>query len=140
VQRHDVALHAYVLMSTHFHLLPTPQSARAIPEFMQELDGRYTQYYNRRYSRVGTLWNGRYRSILIQDEAYLLTCLRYIEQNPVRAGMVSSPAEYGWSSHSAHAFGRWPEWLTPHPLYLALGTSAGARQAAYRTLCCAEGV
>jgi REP-associated tyrosine transposase len=130
-----VAVHAYALMTTHFHLIVTPSSDSGLPKMMKALDGGYVRYYNKRQQRVGTLWNGRYRGLVIEDERYWLTCLRYIEQNPVRAGMVQTPEEYGWSSYSAHAQGRWPSWLTPHVVYQSLGVSNGERQRAYRCLC-----
>lgn len=130
-----VAVHAYVLMTNHFHLLVTPTSDTGLPRMMKSLDGGYVRYYNRRHERIGTLWNGRYRGLAVKDERYWLTCLRYIEQNPVRAGMAETPDGYPWSSYSAHAFGRWPTWLTPHAIYQALGTQDGERQLAYRVLC-----
>jgi putative transposase len=135
LQRRSVNLHAYVLMTNHFHLLLTPKNAEALPTLMRDLDSAYVLYFNRRHQRIGTLWNGRYRGIHIEDERYWLTCLRYIELNPVRAGMTRSPAAYRWSSHTAHADGHWPEWLTPHPLYEQLGDSPEARQNAYREIC-----
>jgi putative transposase len=130
-----VNLHGFVLMSTHYHLIATPSSNSGLPKMMKELDSGYVRYFNKRQKRVGTLWNGRYRGLSIEDERYWLTCLRYIEQNPVRAGMVTSPSEYEWSSYPAHAFGRWPSWLTPHLVYQSLGRSDGERQCAYRQLC-----
>lgn len=129
-----VAVHAYVLMTTHFHLIVTPTSEHGLPNMMKALDGGYVRYYNKRQQRVGTLWNGRYRGVIIEDERYWLTCLRYVEQNPVRAGMVDSPDAYAWSSYSAHAFGRWPAWLTPHVTYQSLGAHDAERQHAYRVL------
>jgi putative transposase len=133
--RNPVAVHAFVLMTNHFHLLVTPTTEDALPQFMKDVDGSYVYYYNRAHQRIGTLWNGRYRGILIENVSYLLTCLRYIEQNPVRAGMVRTPEAYRWSSYAAHAFGRWPERLTAHPLYRELGSCAEARQLAYRHWC-----
>jgi len=127
-----VIIHGFVLMSNHYHLIVTPETAKALPNMMKELNQRYVTYYNREYQRVGTLWAGRYRGIHLENDRYWLTCLRYIEQNPVRAGMVRSPDAYSWSSYAAHAFGRWPEWLTPHSIYQTLGNTAEARQAAYR--------
>jgi putative transposase len=132
---YEVVIHAFVLMTNHFHLIVTPAAAHRLPQMMKEIGGRYVSYYNRKHDRIGTLWNGRYRGLLIEDERYWLTCLKYVEQNPVRAGMVSVPGKYPWSSYSAHAFGDWPSWLTPHPVYLALGHSAEERQLAYRSLC-----
>ena len=135
VRRNPVSVHAYVLMSNHFHLLATPHTADGLPLFMKDLDSSYVYYHNREHQRIGTLWNGRYRGIPIENVTYLLTCLRYIELNPVRAGMVRVPDAYRWSSYAAHAFGRWPEWLTAHRVYEELGTTAQARQIIYRHLC-----
>jgi putative transposase len=135
VARYQIGLHAYALMSNHYHLLVTPTDAVALPHAMKTLAIRYVGYYNRRYDRTGNLWGGRYRAFHIEDERYWLTCLRYIEQNPVRAGLVRSPEEYQWSSYCAHAFGKAPYWLTAHPVYLALGADAKERQGAYRAIC-----
>ena len=123
-----VTLHAFVL-------IVTPTSVAGLPKMMKALDGGYVRYFNKRQERIGTLWNGRYRGLPLEDERYWLTCLRYIEQNPVRAGMVQAPHDYQWSSYSAHAFGRWPTWLTPHIVYQSLGRDDGERQRAYRELC-----
>ncbi len=102
---------------------------------MKALGQRYVQYINRTHGRSGTLWEGRFRSCLVQDEIYLLTCQRYIELNPVRAGMVTHPAEYRWSSYRANAQDEIDVLVKPHPLYMALGLDAAARRAAYRELC-----
>jgi len=102
---------------------------------MKALDGTYVVYYNRRHQRIGTLWNGRYRGILIEDARYWLTCLRYIEQNPVRAGIVVLPEQYRWSSYRAHAFGDGPDWLASHPVFERLGANDEERRTAYRALC-----
>jgi putative transposase len=131
---HDVAIHAYVLMTNHFHLIVTPQQCVSLPGMMRTLDGEYVRFFNDKYARTGTLWNGRYRALLLDTESYWLTCLRYIEQNPVRAGMVTSPDEHCWSSYAAHALGRWPAWLSPHPVYLALGKTGDDRQRVYRAI------
>ena len=132
---HSVTLHGFVLMTTHFHLIATPTSVGGLPKMMKTLDGGYVRYFNKHQERIGTLWNGRYRGLPITDERYWLTCLRYIEQNPVRAGMVPAPSDYRWSSYSAHAFGKWPTWLTPHAVYQSLGRDDKERQEAYRALC-----
>lgn len=127
-------IHAYVLMTNHVHLLlsaGTPDGAGAL---MKALGQRYVQYINRTYRRSGTLWEGRFRSCLTQEESYLLACQRYIELNPVRAGMVDHPAEFRWSSYRANAQGEPDALIEAHPLYLALGATATARQAAYREL------
>lgn len=122
-------------MTTHYHLIVTPTESSALSQMMKELGERYVKYFNRDTKRVGTLWNGRYRSLLIDDECYWLACLRYVEQNPVRAGMVATADEYRWSSYRAHAHGQWDDWLTPHPVYQALGVTAAERQCAYRSIC-----
>lgn len=128
------ALHAYVLMTNHVHLLLTPATAQTVPKLLISLGRRYVQCVNRAYRRTGTLWDSRYKSSTVQGEAYLLTCQRYIELNPVRAGMVQDPAEYRWSSYRANALGRRDVVVTPHPLFLALGNTDTERQAAYRSL------
>ncbi len=130
-----IRVHGYVLMTTHIHLIVTPNHKKALPETMRSLGSRYVPYYNRKYDCIGTLWTGRYRALLIEDEQYWWTCLRYIEQNPVRADMVRTPDCYRWSSYHAHALGQWPPWLTPHPIYTALGGTTQERQARYRRLC-----
>lgn len=133
-KKEHVAIHAYVLMSNHFHLLATPESAEGIPQMMQSAGRRYVRYFNQRQARTGTLWEGRYRSTLIQAERYLLACMVYIDLNPVRAGLVADPADYPWSSH-AHYLGRRTDRLvTPHPLYWELGNTPFAREAAYAEL------
>ena len=132
----QVAVHAYALMTNHYHLLVTPETSDGIPRMMKALNGRYVRYYNRRYQRVGTLWNGRYRGISIGDERYWLTCLRYIEQNPARAGITEDLASYPWSSYRIHATeSTAPTWLMTHPIYAGLGTTDAERQLAYRSIC-----
>lgn len=127
-------LHAYALMINHVHLLLTPQNAKDVPKLLISLGRRYVQYINKTYRRTGTLWDSRYKSSLIQAETYLLTCHRYIELNPVRATMVDDPAHYRWTSYRANALGERQPILTPHALYLSLGSRAAERQAAYRAL------
>ncbi|HMN28720.1 MAG TPA: transposase, partial [Caldilineaceae bacterium] len=127
-------VHAYVLMTNHVHLLISADEVEAPGLLMKALGQRYVQYVNRTYRRSGTLWEGRFRSCLIQDEIYLLACQRYIELNPVRAGMVAHPAEYRWSSYRANAQSEVDVLVKTHSLYEALGLDAGARQAAYREL------
>ncbi len=102
----ECALHAYVLMTNHVHLLLTPKQAEAVPRLLISLGRRYVQYVNRTYRRTGTLWDSRYKSSLVQAETYLLTCQRYIELNPVRAAMVEDPAHYRWSSYRANGLGQ----------------------------------
>lgn len=132
---HAVAVHAFVLMTNHVHLLVTPGDQAAIPAMMKALGERYSRYFNRAYLRTGTPWDGRYRAFLIQDERYWLTCLRYIELNPVRAQMVLRAQDYEWSSYRAHALQARIEWLEQHPLYRSLGASGLERATAYRRLC-----
>lgn len=128
------AIHAYVLMTNHVHLLITPANAASAGELMKRLGQRYVQYVNRTYQRSGTLWEGRFRSCLAEEDRYLLACQRYIEMNPVRASMVSRPDAYRWSSYQANAWGKSSPILTPHPQYLALGDEPAVRQRAYREL------
>jgi putative transposase len=134
-RRAQVDVNAFALMTTHTHLVVTPSSPDALPRMMQVLGARYGRYFNRTYGRIGTVWNGRYSASLIDDERYWLTCLRYVEQNPLRAKMVAKPEDYRWSSYAAHAYGHRPHWLTYHPIYESLGSTPEARQIAYRGLC-----
>lgn len=128
------AIHAYVLMTNHVHLLLTPETAESAGKMMKRLGQRYVQYVNRTYRRSGTLWEGRFRSCLAQEEDYLFYCHRYIELNPVRACMVSHPAEYPWSSYRINAQGEQSGLITPHHLYTSLGRDTLSRQTAYREL------
>jgi putative transposase len=132
--KHACKLHAYVLMTNHVHLLITPQEEQSIGKAMQMLGRYYVQYYNYVYQRTGTLWEGRYKATLIDSEAYLLTCMRYIELNPVRANMVAHPSDYPWSSYAYNAFGQPNALVTPQIEYLRLGKTDEERQAAYRQL------
>jgi len=132
--KHACQLHAYVLMTNHVHLLVTPQEEQSISNTMQMLGRYYVQYYNYSYQRTGTLWEGRYKATLIDSEAYFLTCMRYIELNPVRAGMVEHPSEYPWSSYHCNAQGQVNKLLTPHLEYRRLGKSDEDQQTAYRQL------
>lgn len=129
-----VSVHAYVLMTNHVHLLVSAEQGDAPGRMMKALGQRYVQYFNRRYQRSGTLWEGRYRSCPTEAEAYLLACQRYIELNPVRAGMVAHPADYHWSSYRANAQGEKTPLIKAHPLYRRLGRSADERLGAYRAL------
>jgi putative transposase len=130
----ECALHAYVLMTNHVHLLLTPKKAAAVPRLIISLGRRYVQYINRTYQRTGTLWDSRYKSSLVQAETYLLACQRYIELNPVRAAIVDDPAHYRWTSYRANALGAADSRITPHALYRELGASDKERQIAYRAL------
>lgn len=127
-------IHAYVLMTNHVHLLLTPQQADSASLLMKHLGQRYVQYINRTYRRSGTLWEGRFRSCLTQTEDYVLACYRYIELNPVRAGMVMKPQDYRWSSYHANALGKGSRLITPHEEYRRLGVDDAARRDAYRAL------
>jgi len=133
-KRFRCALHAYVLMTNHFHLLLTSELEAGPSLLMKFLGQRYVQYVNRTCRRTGSLWEGRFRSSLVQTERYLLGCYRYIEMNPVRANMVKHPIEYPWSSYAANAEGKPVAWITPHGEYLALGLDDERRRAAYRGL------
>ena len=127
-------VHAYVLMTNHVHLLLTPDSPEGPGKLMKQLGQRYVQYINRTYSRSGTLWEGRYKSALVESRRYCLACYRYIEMNPVRAGLANSPGEYRWSSFHENAHGRGKREITPQAEYLALGATDMERQRAYRKL------
>ena len=132
--RCQVALHAYVLMDNHCHLLATPETEDGLPQLMQAVGRSYVRYFNNRHGRSGTLWEGRYKSTLIETDRYLLACMVYIDLNPVRAGMVAEPAQYRWSSHR-HCIGQGVDKLvTPHALLWNLGNTPFAREAAYREL------
>lgn len=137
-KKYGCAIHAYVLMTNHVHLLVTPSLPEGISRMMQSVGRRYVQHINYSYKRSGTLWEGRYKASLIQSEQYLLTCCRYIELNPVRANMVERPEDYKWSSYRANALGAKDELLTRHTEYEALGTTAEQRQEAYRSLFLAQ--
>lgn len=126
-----IAVHAYVLMTNHVHLLLTSQHAGAASTLMQSLGRRYVRYINDHYRRTGTLWEGRYKSCPVQDETYLLRCYRYIELNPVRAGMVADPADFPWSSHRCNGLGQADLLVQPHPRYTAIA-AADTRTEIYR--------
>ncbi|MDJ0892576.1 MAG: transposase [Gammaproteobacteria bacterium] len=128
------AVHAYVLMTNHVHLLVTPEDTEGPSRMMQAIGRRYVRYVNQRYRRTGTLWEGRFKSALIDSDAYLLACSRYIELNPLRARMVRYPREYRWSSYPHNAYGATDAALSEHPLYRSLAASPEGRQAAYRAL------
>jgi putative transposase len=130
----DCQVHAYVLMTNHVHLLVSPGNVTAPAKLMKILGERYVQYVNKRYKRAGTLWQGRYRSCLVGEEDYFLVCQRYIELNPVRAGMVAHPVDYRWSSHRSNAYGARNGVVSQHALYAALGCDDQQRQQAYRAL------
>jgi putative transposase len=129
--REKVAIHSYVLMDNHFHLLLTPETAAGLPAVMQAVGRRYVRYFNRRYQRSGTLWEGRYRSAPVQSERYLLACMVYIDLNPVRAGIVARVGDYPWSSYGHYAGLRPDKRITAHPLYWQLGNTPFEREARY---------
>ncbi len=130
----SVSIHAWVFMTNHVHLLCTPADAVGISRMMQGLGRQYVKYFNYAYRRTGTLWEGRYRASLVQDEDYLLALYRYIELNPVRAKMVAEPSEYSWSSYRINALGVKSELCSPHKVYLALGDTRFERATHYRAL------
>lgn len=132
--RFQVAVHAYVVMSNHFHLLVTPQTNEGLPQMMQAVGRSYVRYFNGTQRRTGTLWEGRYKSTLIQSERYLLACMVYIDLNPVRAGMVARAADYSWSSHAHYIGVTHDRLITPHALFWELGNTPFAREAAYAEL------
>ena len=132
------ALHAYCLMTNHIHMLLTPASADSCARLMRNLGQRYVQYFNRRYQRSGTLWEGRFWSCLVDSASYVTGCYRYIERNPVRAGMVPAPVAYRWSSYPGNAGLSVNQLLTPHAEYLALSEKQDSRHAAYRELVAEE--
>jgi len=129
-----VHVHAYVLMDNHFHLLLTPQKEGAVSLMMQAIGRSYVRLFNQLHGRSGTLWEGRYRSTLVQSERYLLACMVYIDLNPVRAGMVAQAADHPWSSHAHYLGRRVDRLITPHPLFWDLGNTPFEREAAYAEL------
>jgi putative transposase len=131
--RYGVRVHAYCLMTNHIHVLATPDSKDSISRATRVIGSRYAQYFNKSNRRTGTLWEGRYKSSLVQSDRYFLTCSRYIELNPVTAGMVDRPEEYKWSSYRENAWGE-AGWMVPHDEYLQLDADRSDRCAAYREL------
>lgn len=131
---HGCSVHAYVLMTNHVHLLLSSADPHGFSDMMSIVSQRYVQRINRTYGWSGSLWQGRFRSFPIESEQYLFTCQRYVEMNPVRAGLADSPAGYPWSSYAGNAAGAASCLLTPHRLYLALGSTTEERQFAYRGL------
>ena len=130
-RKFDIAIHAYVLMANHFHLLATPAADKALPQMMQAVGRSYVRYFNDTQARSGTLWDGRYRSTLIQADRYLLPCMAYIDLNPLRAGMVVQAKDYPWSSHGHYAGLRLDKIITPHALFWSLGNTPFSRETAY---------
>jgi putative transposase len=132
--RSDCRLHAYCLMTNHVHLLLTPRIATACGLLMKGIAQLYAQYINKNYRRSGYLWEGRYKSCLVQSENYVLACYRYIELNPVRAGLAERPDQYPWSSYAANGTGEPSSLIEPHDEYVALARDSHERQAVYRGL------
>jgi putative transposase len=133
-EKHQVAVHAYVLMDNHVHLLATPETSDGLPAMMQAVGRSYVRYFNDRAGRSGTLWEGRYRSTLIESDRYLLACMAYIDLNPVRAGMVHAPLDFAWSSHAHYVGQRQDKLVTPHALFWTLGNTPFSRESAYAEL------
>jgi len=133
-ERFGVSIHGWIFMANHVQLLTTPSHSSSLSRLMQFLGRLYVRHFNYIYTRSGTLFEGRFKTCVVQQDQYLLTCLRYIELNPVRAGMVTDPGDYRWSSYRAHAFGINPGLWSPHDLYLGLGRNGKQRQRAWREL------
>lgn len=133
-RKQGVAIHAWVFMTNHVHLLVTPDSSGAVSRMMQTLGRHYVRYFNHSYRRSGTLWEGRFKSCVVNAEEYFLTCQRYIELNPVRAGMVQRPEDYAWSSYRSNGLNQPAKLWSPHEVYLKLGLTVDSRTAAYRSL------
>jgi putative transposase len=129
-----VAIHAYILMPNHLHLLATPSDQTGMGRMMQWVGRHYVPYYNRKYDRVGSLWQGRFKASVIDSERYLMTCCRYIELNPVRAAIAAHPTDYLWSSYAHHVGMTHDPLITDHPLYWALGNTPFDREAVYKGL------
>ena len=131
--KHGCTVHAYCLMTNHVHLLLTPNTEGSCTALMRDLGRRYVPYFNWRHERTGTLWEGRYRSCLVESAHYVLACYRYIELNPLRAEMVNHPGDYLWSSYAVNSGARSDPFVAPHPEFIALGSDE-RRHAAYRGL------
>jgi len=132
--RYAADIHAYIFMTNHVHLLMTPRRPDSLARVLQSVGRRYVRYFNDTYHRTGTLWEGRYKATVIDSESYFLCCCRYVELNPVRAGLAAHPRDYPWSSYHSHAQGVADRLIVEHPCYLALGSTAEERQRAYRGL------
>jgi putative transposase len=132
--KYRVEIHAWVFMTNHVHLLATPHTPDGLSSMMQSLGRQYVRYFNHSYRRSGTLWEGRFKSSIVDAESYLLHCQRYIELNPVRAGMASDPAEYPWSSYQVNALGKESALCKPHEVFLRLGSTPSEQRGAYREL------
>lgn len=130
--KYGVAVHAWAFMTNHVHLLMTPATDESLSQLMRHIGRHYVQPFNFKYARTGSLFEGRFRSSLVQDNVYLLNCIRYIELNPVRAGMTTDPGDYRWTSYRCHAFGKPARMWTPRPEYLCLAETETERQKIYR--------
>lgn len=133
-KRFGVAVHAYVLLQDHFHLLATPADDRSLPLMMQALGRQYVRYFNDRHGRTGTLWDGRFKSTLLQPELFGLAALAFVDLHPVRGGLSTSAQSYLWSSHGHYSGARMDKCITPLPDYWRLGNTPFAREAAYTQL------
>ena len=133
-QQYRVAIHAWVLMTNHVHLLATPGEPGRVSRMMQRVGRHYVRYFNRVYRRSGTLWEGRFKSCMVAAEEYVRVCQRYIELNPVRANMVPGPSDYRWSSYHCNGLGKSARLWTPHEAYLSLGNKDNERLQAYQSL------
>jgi len=134
LEKSSCQLHAYVIMTNHLHLLITPESKEQLAIFMQAMANKYVRYFNAKHNRTGTIWEGRYKSCLVDSDAYLFTLYKYIEMNPIKANMVESLNDYPWSSYAHHALGREDNLISEHAQYQALGKDALARSEAYIAL------
>lgn len=134
-RKEQVEVHSYILMTNHVHLIMTPRKVGAVSVAMQDIGRLYVAYFNRKYERTGGLYDGRFKAFIIDTESYWFTCMRYVELNAVRAGMVSQPDQYRWSSYASNALGTEDPILTAHPLYLALGPTAALRQRQWGRIC-----
>ena len=134
IEKNKLWVHSYVLMTNHVHILASPESETSISKSLQSVGRCYVQYFNYTYKRTGTLWEGRYKATVIDSDQYLLTCMRYIELNSVRAGMVDQPSEYPWSSYAANAEGKINKLIKAHEVYKQMGVNEAERQSAYRQL------
>ena len=133
-RKYRVAIHVWVFMTNHIHLLATPESGDGVSRLMQALGRNYVRYFNFTYKRAGTLWEGRFKSCVVDEENYFLICQRYIELNPVRADMVAMPEDYKWSSYQASGLGKTIKLWTPHRVYRQLGATTTERTHAYREM------
>lgn len=133
--RYGLEINAFACMTTHYHLIVTPTRDGALSRSMAVIGNRQTRRFNKKYGRMGTIWNERFGYALLESERYWYNCLRYVDLNPFRAHVVTTPEESRWCSYRHHAFGDPCDWLTPHPLYIQLGATAKGRQEAYRAMC-----